>query len=139
MVKFIKDKLRRPYHLIKHTLSEKKTLNFEYDTLPLVDKDVSLDEVMARADVPLDTPYDLREKLEFWRENGYVVLEKVLPPHWLDLFWDEVEDTIENHEKHVYPSWYKRRGSVDVSSGESIITIDRCKRPRSMHNPSFNE
>ena len=101
MVKFIKDKLRRPYHLIKHTLSEKKTLNFEYDTLPLVDKDVSLDEVMQRADVPSDTPYDLREKLEFWRENGYVVLEKVLPPHWLDLFWDEVEDTIENHEKHT--------------------------------------
>jgi phytanoyl-CoA hydroxylase len=101
MVKFIKDKLRRPYHLLKHNLSEKKTLNFDYDTLPLVDKDVSLDEVIARVDVPSDTPYDLREKLEFWRENGYVVLEKVLPPHWLDLFWNEVEDTIENHEKHT--------------------------------------
>jgi phytanoyl-CoA hydroxylase len=101
MVKFIKDKLRRPYHLLKHNLSEKKTLNFDYDTLPLVDKDVSLDEVIARVDVPLDTPYDLRKKLEFWRENGYVVLEKVLPPNWLDLFWSEVEDTIENHEKHT--------------------------------------
>jgi phytanoyl-CoA hydroxylase len=101
MVNFIKDKLRRPYHLLKHNLSEKKTLNFDYDTLPLVDKNVSLDEVMARVDVPADTPYDLREKLEFWRENGYVVLEKVLPPHWLDLFWNEVEDTIENHEKHT--------------------------------------
>ncbi len=101
MVNFIKDKLRRPYHLLKHNLSEKKTLNFDYDTLPLVDKDVSLDEVIARVDVPADTPYDLREKLEFWRENGYVVLEKVLPTHWLDLFWDEVEDTIENHEKHT--------------------------------------
>jgi phytanoyl-CoA hydroxylase len=101
MVNFIKDKLRRPYHLLKHNLSEKKTLNFDYDTLPLVDKNVSLDEVMARVDVPADTPYDLREKLEFWRENGYVVLEKVLPPHWLDLFWNEVEDTIENHENHT--------------------------------------
>ncbi len=99
MVNFIKDKLRRPYHLLKHNLSEKKTLNFDYDTLPLVDKDVSLDEVIARVDVPSDTPYNLREKLEFWRENGYVVLEKVLPTHWLDLFWHEVEDTIENHEK----------------------------------------
>lgn len=66
-----------------------------------MDKDVSLDEVVARVNVPSDTPYDLREKLEFWRENGYVVLEKVLPTHWLDLFWDEVEDTIENHEKHT--------------------------------------
>ena len=101
MVKFIKDKLRRPYHLLKHNLSEKKALNFDYDTLPLVDKDVSLDEVIARVDVPSDMPYDLREKLEFWRENGYVVLEKVLPMHWLDLFWDEVENTIENHEKHT--------------------------------------
>ena len=101
MVKFIKDKLRRPYHLLKYNLSEKKTLNFDYDTLPLVDKDVSLDEVIARVDVPSDMPYDLREKLEFWRENGYVVLEKVLPMHWLDLFWDEVENTIENHEKHT--------------------------------------
>ena len=60
-----------------------------------MDKDVSLDEVIARVDVPLDMPYDLREKLEFWCENGYVVLEKVLPVHWLDLFWDEIEDTIE--------------------------------------------
>jgi len=101
MVKFIKDKLRRPYQLLKHSLSEKKTLNFDYDSLPLVDKDVSLDEVIARVEVPSDTPYDLREKLEFWRENGYVVLEKVLPPHWLDLFWHEVEDTIENHDKHT--------------------------------------
>jgi len=101
MVKFIKDKLRRPYHLLKHNLSEKKTLNFDYDTLPLVDKNVSLDEVIARVDVPSNMPYDLREKLEFWRENGYVVLENVLPAHWLDLFWDEVEDTIENHEKHT--------------------------------------
>ena len=101
MVNFIKDKLRRPYYLFKHTLSEKKTLNFDYNTLPLVDKDVSLDEVIARVDVPLSMPYNLREKLEFWRENGYVVLEKVLPMHWLDLFWDEVEDTIKNHKKHT--------------------------------------
>jgi ectoine hydroxylase-related dioxygenase (phytanoyl-CoA dioxygenase family) len=101
MVNFIKDKLRRPYHLLKHNLSENKTLNFDYDTLPLVDKDVSLNEVMAKVDVPSDTPYDLREKLEFWRENGYVVLENVLPKHWLDLFWNEVEDTIQNHEKHT--------------------------------------
>ena len=75
-------------------------LNFDHDTLPLVDKDVSLDEVIARVDVPLSMPYNLREKLEFWRENGYVVLEKVLPMHWLDLFWDEVEDTEDTIESH---------------------------------------
>jgi len=35
-------------------------LNFDHDTLPLVDKDVSLDEVIARVDVPfLDMPCDL--------------------------------------------------------------------------------
>jgi ectoine hydroxylase-related dioxygenase (phytanoyl-CoA dioxygenase family) len=101
MVKFIKDKLRRPYHLLKHTFSAKPTLDFDYDTLPLIDKNVSIDEVLKRFDVPSDTPYDIKEKLEFWRENGYVVLENVLPKHWLDTFWDEVEDTIENHEKHT--------------------------------------
>jgi phytanoyl-CoA hydroxylase len=100
MVKFIKDKLRRPYHLLKHTLSERKKLNFDYQTLPLIDKDVSIDEVLKQFDVPSDTPYNLREKLEFWRENGYVVLENVLPTDWLDKFWDEVENTIENHDKH---------------------------------------
>ena len=54
MVNFIKDKLRRPYHLLKHNLSAKPTLEFDYDSLPLVDKNVSLDEVMQRADVPSD-------------------------------------------------------------------------------------
>lgn len=34
-------------------------LNFDHDTLPLVDKNVSLDEVIARVDVPLDVPCDL--------------------------------------------------------------------------------
>jgi phytanoyl-CoA hydroxylase len=99
MVKFIKDKLRRPLFMLKHKLIDNPTLEFDYDTLPLVDKNVSLDEVIARVDVPSDIPYDLREKLEFWRENGYVVLENVLPTHWLDKLWEEVEYTIENHDK----------------------------------------
>jgi phytanoyl-CoA hydroxylase len=99
MVKFIKDKLRRPLFMLKHKLIDNPTLEFDYDTLPLVDKKVSLDEVIARVDVPSDTPYDLREKLTFWRENGYVVLENVLPTHWLDKLWEEVEYTIENHDK----------------------------------------
>ena len=72
--------------MLKHTLSEKKILNFDHDTLPLVDKNVSLDEVIARVDVPLDVPCDLWEKLEFWRESGYVVLEKVLPVYSLVRF-----------------------------------------------------
>ena len=101
MVNFIKDKLRRPYYLLKHNLSDKPTLEFDYDSLPLVDKNVPLEEVLKNVEIPTDTPYNLREKLEFWRENGYVVLENVLSKDWLDKFWDEVEDTIENHEKHT--------------------------------------
>lgn len=100
MINLLKDKLRRPYHILKHKFSEKPNLEFDYDSLPLVDKNVPLDEVLKNIEIPADTPYDLREKLEFWRENGYVVLENVLPKHWLDKFWDEVEDTIENHDKH---------------------------------------
>ena len=100
MIKFLKDKFRHPYHVLKYRLGNHPQVGFEYDTLPLIDKDVSLDDVLKTVDVPNDTPYDLREKLEFWRENGYVVLENILPPDWLDKLWAEVEDVIDENEKY---------------------------------------
>ena len=100
MIAFLKNTFRRPYFLAKHYLSGTKELDFDYDTLPLVDQNIPLEEVLKSIQVDENLPFDLKEKLAFWRENGYVVLENVLPKHWLDHLWEEVEETIENHEKY---------------------------------------
>ncbi len=100
MVTFLKNKLRKPYFLLKHSLSSKPKLDFDYETLPNIDKDIPLEDILKDFPIPENLPYDLHEKLVFWREHGYVVLENVLPENWLDKFWEEVEDTIENHHKY---------------------------------------
>ena len=100
MIAFLKNTFRRPYHYLRHYVAPQGPNDFDHDTLPLVDRDVSLDEVIAKAQITGSLPYDLKEKLSFWRENGYVVLENVLPTQWLDNLWNEVEQTIENHEQY---------------------------------------
>lgn len=100
MIKYIKNKLRHPYHVMKYRLANHPQVDFDYDTLPLIDKNISIEDVLKTIDVPADTPYDLKEKLEFWRENGYVVLENVIPTDWLDKLWSEVEEVINENEKY---------------------------------------
>jgi phytanoyl-CoA hydroxylase len=99
MINQFKDKFRREYHLIKHYLKKKENVDFEPSTLPLIDRDIEINDVIKNLTQPKDLPYDIVEKLQFWREKGYVVLENVLPPDWLDKLWGDVEYTIENHEK----------------------------------------
>ena len=130
MVNFIKDKLRRPYYLLKHNLSDKPTLEFDYDSLPLVDKNVSLDEVLKNIEIPADTPYNLREKLEFWRENGYVVLENVLPKN----SWHELKFRAANRKKSRRP-----KSTFLIRIFETFFATILVCASKSNHVPSGKE
>lgn len=96
----VKDKLRRYYKAAKFQLNG-ANLEFDPATLPWIDRaDADIDGFLKTFPVPADYPYDLGEKLRFWRENGYVILEGAVPPVWLDQLWAEIEQTIREHKKH---------------------------------------
>lgn len=74
---------------------------FEYDTLPWIDKRGADVDAFLKQYVRKDSvPYDLKEKLDFWRKNGYVILEQAIPTTWIDQLWSEVEELIEHHDKY---------------------------------------
>jgi len=77
-----------------------ETLDFEYDTLPKLDKGVPISDILHELDIPDHLPYDLVEKLTFFENNGYVVLEQVYDHKELDDIWNEVDDVMENHDKY---------------------------------------
>lgn len=95
-----KDTLRKYYRSAKYNLSNPQ-LDFDYSTLPWIDQDnADIDAFLSSFPTPQDYPYNLKEKLEFWKKNGYVVFEKAIPEKWVDGLWDEIENTIEEHQKY---------------------------------------
>lgn len=89
--------------IIKQTLQSKpkKVTEFEYQTLPWVDKKGSDVQGFSKEFAPAKTvPYDMAEKLEFWKKNGYVIFENAIPTEWIDMLWGEVDHVIDQHEKY---------------------------------------
>ncbi len=79
----------------------KPITDFDYRTLPWIDKkDADIDAFLKQYNRTDDFPYDLREKLEFWQKNGYVILEKAIPESWLDMLWSEVDEVFTNNDKY---------------------------------------
>lgn len=75
--------------------------DFEHNTLPWIDKkDADIDGFVKRYERAKSLPYDLAEKMRFWQQNGYVILDQAIATTWLDQLWSEVEELIEDHEKH---------------------------------------
>ncbi len=96
----LKDQLRRVYKAAKFQLNGGK-LEFDSATLPWIDRpDADIAAFVKQFPVPAGYPYDLKEKLEFWQENGYVILEQAVPPAWLDALWAEIEGLIQNNQQH---------------------------------------
>ncbi len=75
---------------------------FDPRTLPWVDKpDADIDAFVQRFGRNRNLSYDLAEKMRFWRENGYVILEQAIQTAWLDQLWAEVEELIAHHERYA--------------------------------------
>ena len=68
------------YYFNKLAGSQKQVLDFDPTTLPFIDRpEYTFTELNKRISPYGKLPYNLEEKLDFFRENGYVVLENVLP------------------------------------------------------------
>ncbi len=76
--------------------------DFDQATLPWIDKASSaeISAFVSTYPVAKDLPYNLEEKLRFWQDNGYVILEKALAESLIDSYLADVESLIENHEKY---------------------------------------
>lgn len=70
---------------------------FDEKTLPWIDReDANISEFIKKHPQRKNLPYNLEEKLHFWRENGYVVLEQIIPHELIDLYWADVMELINN-------------------------------------------
>jgi hypothetical protein len=52
----------------------------------------------------LDEPYDLRpDQIEFYKENGYIILENVLSPELLEYFKEEITSKVKELNTLIKP------------------------------------
>jgi phytanoyl-CoA hydroxylase len=91
---------------LKHqALSLKEKLfpqtEFDPETLPWIDREsADVAAFLQTYQPPFGVSYDLAEKLNFWRKNGYVVLEQAISEQYLDTFWQDVETLIAQSEQY---------------------------------------
>jgi len=79
----------------------KPSTEFEYNTLPWIDKkNADIKGFVTQYVRNKNLSYDLADKLEFWRKNGYVILEQSIATEWLNQLWSEVEELFEHNEKY---------------------------------------
>jgi ectoine hydroxylase-related dioxygenase (phytanoyl-CoA dioxygenase family) len=130
---------RKYYKFVTFNLG-KRDLEFDYSTLPWIDQDdADINSFVAQFPIAADYPYDLKEKLEFWKKNGYVVFEKAIPEEVIDSLWSEIEDTIDNHDKYKMTALvYQFNNTKDTAIKD--IPVDKLRsigaRINEYHNPS---
>ena len=96
-----KDLYLLAYYFNKLAGSQKQVLDFDPTTLPFIDRpEYSFAELNKKISPYGKLPYNLEEKLDFFREYGYVVLENALPLNDVDAIWNEIEFMTENHENY---------------------------------------
>ncbi|RRB04337.1 phytanoyl-CoA dioxygenase family protein [Larkinella rosea] len=75
--------------------------DFPNENLPWIDqKNPDIEGFVKRFPKALHLPYDLTEKLHFWKENGYVILENVISEDLIDAYLADVEELIEKHKEY---------------------------------------
>ncbi|GAB3784884.1 hypothetical protein GCM10028818_45530 [Spirosoma horti] len=111
---------------------ETPVTEFPYDSLPWIDKsNADIDAFVKQFPAANDLPYDLSEKLTFWRDNGYVILGQAIPTEWLDQLWREVEELIEHHEK------YQTQVRIDLPEYQANPVQPVNSVPKSVLNGPF--
>jgi phytanoyl-CoA hydroxylase len=82
---------------------------FDEATLPWIDRPgANVDEFIKNYKPKFDVTYNLAEKLKFWQQNGYVILEQSIQSELLDMFWSDVEELVE------HPTKYKMWARIDL-------------------------
>lgn len=98
IVKQTVDKARQAYKKFFPTPVLK---DFPAENLPWIDQPNPDVEGFVKA-FPKATqlPYNLAEKLRFWSENGYVILEKALSDELIDAYLADVQELIDQHKSY---------------------------------------
>jgi len=87
-------------HYILLTFGGEKGLDFDTKTLPKIDRDdVTIDEIINEIQFDYELPYNLKEKLDFFKKNGYVVLENTLPKEDIDAVWGDIDYAFKHNEE----------------------------------------
>ncbi|GAB2764440.1 hypothetical protein GCM10027275_01930 [Rhabdobacter roseus] len=74
---------------------------FDSATLPWIDRlNPDIEGFLQKHPPRHQVPYDMSQKLHDWQQNGYAVLEQVIPPDMIDRFWQDFEDLLEHPEQH---------------------------------------
>lgn len=76
-------------------------MEFDSSTLPWIDQpNADIASFLEKHPPRFEVNYDMAQKLEDWRSNGYAVLEQAIPHELLDKYWKNVEDLLDYPEKH---------------------------------------
>ncbi|MCF2506687.1 phytanoyl-CoA dioxygenase family protein [Dyadobacter sp. CY107] len=74
---------------------------FDQATLPWIDKpNADIAGFLKKNPPRYDVPYDMADKLRNWEQNGYVVLEKIIPEAMIDNFWGDFQKLVQNPDKY---------------------------------------
>lgn len=75
--------------------------DFPAENLPWIDRqNPDIEGFVKQFPKASQLPYDLTEKLHFWRKNGYVILEKVISDELIDAYLADVQELIEKHKQY---------------------------------------
>ncbi|MFC5409200.1 phytanoyl-CoA dioxygenase family protein [Larkinella bovis] len=75
--------------------------DFPAENLPWIDKkNPDVDGFVKQFPKAAQLPYDLAEKLRFWNQNGYVILEQIISDELIDAYLADVQELIEKHKEY---------------------------------------
>jgi phytanoyl-CoA hydroxylase len=74
---------------------------FNASALPWIDRPKPDIEAFLKKNPPrFKVPYDMAEKLKDWEQNGYTVLEQIIPSEMIDNFWNDFQELVHHPEKY---------------------------------------
>lgn len=95
----ILDKVARKISSYKDFIIPDK--EFDSKTIPWIDHlNPPIDNYLKENPPRIEPPYDLKQKLNAWNNNGYVVLENIIPSEMIDNFWNDFETLVNNPDKY---------------------------------------
>ncbi len=135
-------KLKKIARLIKNNL-QGVDKEFDVTTLPWIDKagDAEVEHFIGQNDFS-SFPYDMREKLNFWRENGYVIFENAIAESQIDAFLRNFSDFQSNPEKFSTsvlvetPSKAEKKGEFQAKEVPSDILKAKGIKVNDFYNTS---
>ncbi|MEQ1575332.1 MAG: phytanoyl-CoA dioxygenase family protein [Vicinamibacterales bacterium] len=110
-------------------------LDYDETMLPWIDQpDADVDRYVRA--LP-QVPPGLRNRLEQWRDQGFVVLEQAIEHRLIDAYVADVKELFEHHRQFSATVGHPKRGTLSISELTDAEVRDRHLRLVNFHNPSL--